>query len=58
MLKKQQEEEEEKQAQIIQASEQEALEKFKCEICHELLTENAVIPLDKCEHVFHSECLA
>ena len=45
MLKKQQEDEE-KLAQIIKASEQEALEKFKCEICNELLTEDEAIPLD------------
>lgn len=27
-------------------------------ICLELLTEKEVIPLNNCEHVFHSECLA
>jgi len=55
--------EEEKEEKMIykamrEASEQEALEKFKCEICLELLTENELIPLAMCEHVFHSQCLA
>ena len=28
-----------------------------CQICLKTLTEDALLPLDNCEHVFHEACL-
>lgn len=39
------------------ADEEQSLKEFICKICLEMLTENEVIPLENCEHVFHAECL-
>lgn len=42
---------------IRKVNEEETLKEFICKICLEPLTENEVIPLENCEHVFHAECV-